>query len=257
MRVIVTRPQAQAEPLAARLQAAGIDAVTLPLIEIAAARDLQPLHCAWMALPETTLAIFVSANAVQYFMQARPHGAHWPQPLSVGSPGPGTSAALLAAGVPPAALVEPRPGDAYDSEALWQRLRERDWQGRRVLVVRGENGRDWLAEQLRSCGAQVDFVAAYRRVLPHLDAGLRALLDAAVARPRDHLWLISSSEAAANLQRLAPHAAWQQAAAAAPHARIVATLRTLGFGEVALVPVDAAALAAVVRTLPHAARPCL
>ena len=197
MRVIVTRPQAQAEPLVASLRAAGIDAVMLPLIDIVAAHDPQPLHRAWMALPETTLAMFVSANAVQYFMQARPHGVGWPQPLWLGSPGPGTSAALLAAGVPPAALVEPRPGDAFDSEALWQRLRERDWQGRRVLVVRGENGRDWLGEQLRSRGAQVDFVAAYRRVLPRLDGGLRALLDAAVARPRDHLWLISSSEATA------------------------------------------------------------
>ena len=247
MRVIVTRPQAQAEPLVDRLCAAGIDAVMLPLIDIVAASDLRPMRSAWMALPETTLAMFVSANAVQHFMQARPHGARWPQPLWVGSPGPGTSAALLAAGVPPAALVEPRPGDAFDSEALWQRLRERDWQGRRVLVVRGENGRDWLAEQLRSRGAQVDFVAAYRRVLPCLDAAMSARLDAAVARPREHLWLISSSEAAVNLRQLAPQADWHAAAAVAPHARIVATLRKLGFGEVALVPVDVAALAAVVR----------
>lgn len=248
MRVIVTRPQAQAEPLAATLRAAGIDAVTLPLIEIAAAHDAQPLHAAWAALAEYTLAMFVSANAVQYFMQARPHGARWPQPLWAAAPGPGTAAMLRAAGVPPAMLIEPRPGDAFDSEALWQRLRERDWQGRRVLVLRGENGRDWLGEQLRSRGAQVDFVAAYRRALPRLDAAASALLDAAVARPREHLWLVSSSEAAANLRRLAPQADWAQATAVAPHARIVATLHALGFGEVALVPVDAAALAAVVRS---------
>ena len=88
MRVIVTRPQAQAEPLVASLRAAGIDAVMLPLIDIVAAHDPQPLHRAWMALPETTLAMFVSANAVQYFMQARPHGVGWPQPLWLGSPGP-------------------------------------------------------------------------------------------------------------------------------------------------------------------------
>ncbi|HOM13648.1 MAG TPA: uroporphyrinogen-III synthase [Rubrivivax sp.] len=248
MRVIVTRPQAQAEPLAARLRAAGIDAVTLPLIEIAAAHDAQPLRAAWAALGEYTLAMFVSANAVQYFMQARPHAARWPQPLWAAAPGPGTAAMLRAAGVPPARLVEPRPGDAYDSEALWQRLREREWQGRRVLVLRGENGRDWLGEQLRSRGAQVDFVAAYRRVLPRLDAAAGTLLEAAAARPRDHLWLVSSSEAAANLRRLAPQADWAQAAAVAPHARIVAALHALGFGEVALVPVDAAALAAVVRS---------
>lgn len=247
MRVIVTRPQAQAEPLTARLRAAGIDAVTLPLIEIAAAHDAQPLHGAWAVLRDCTLVMFVSANAVQHFMQARPHDAIWPPSTWAAAPGPGTAAALREAGVPPAALVEPGPGDAFDSEALWQRLREQDWQGRRVLVVRGENGRDWLGEQLRSRGAQVDFVAAYRRTLPRLDARTSALLEAAVARPREHLWLISSSEAAANLRRLAPRADWTQAAAVAPHARIVASLRRLGFAEVALVPVDVAALAAVVR----------
>ena len=247
MRVIVTRPQAQAEPLTARLRAAGIDAVTLPLIEIAPAHDRRPLHSAWAALCDYTLVMFVSANAVQHFMQARPHAAQWPPSLEAAAPGPGTACALRAAGVPPAALVEPRPGDAFDSEALWQRLHERDWQGRRVLVVRGENGRDWRAEQLRSRGAQVDFVAAYRRARPRLDASTRALLEAAVARPRDHLWLISSSEAAANLRRLVPQADWTQAAAVAPHARIVASLRRLGFAEVVLVPVDVAALAAVVR----------
>lgn len=247
MRVIVTRPQAQAEPLAARLRAAGIDAVTLPLIDIVAASDGQPLRTAWAALADYALVMFVSANAVQHFMQARPHAVPWPQALWAAAPGPGTAAALRAAGLPAQTLVEPRPGDAFDSEALWQRLRERDWQGRRVLVVRGENGRDWLAEQFRACGARVDFVAAYRRAPPCLDARTRALLQAAVARPREHLWLISSSEAAANLQRLAPQADWAQAAAVAPHARIVATLGKLGFGELALMPVDAPALAAVVR----------
>lgn len=247
MRVLVTRPRAQAEPLAARLRAAGIDAVALPLIEIAAVDDAQPLHAAWAGLADYALAMFVSANAVQHFVQAAPHALAWPAALVLAAPGPGTAAALRAAGVAPGALVEPRPGDDFDSEALWRRLRERDWQGRRVLVVRGERGRDWLAEQFRAHGARVDFVAAYRRAMPRLDAATRALLDAAVARPRDHLWLISSSEAAANLCQLAPQAEWHQAAAVAPHPRIVAGLRKMGFGEVARVPVDAAALAAVVR----------
>ncbi len=247
MRVIVTRPQAQAEPLAARLRTAGIDAVTLPLIDIVGVDDVQPLRAAWAALADYALAMFVSANAVRHFMQVRPPDACWPRSLGLASPGPGTSAALRAAGVAPAALVEPLPGDAFDSEALWQRLRERAWQGRRVLVVRGERGRDWLAEQFLGRGARVDYLAAYRRVRPRLQADKLALLAAAIARPQDHVWLISSSEAAANLRYLAPQAGWYAAAAVAPHPRIVASLRQMGFGEVALVPVDAAALAAVVR----------
>ena len=245
MRLIVTRPQAQAEPLVAELRAAAVDAVALPLIHIQPVADEHALHEAWRTLAAQALVMFVSANAVQHFMRLRPAEA-WPPQLLAGSTGPGTSAALLAAGVPVALQVAPA-GGGMDSEALWQQLRTRDWQGRRVLVVRGEGGRDWLAAQLRERGAQVDFVAAYRRCLPQLGAAAQAVLAGALQQPDRHLWSFSSSEAASNLARLAPQADWQRSAAVAPHARIVAALRQLGFGGVRQVPADAAALAAVVR----------
>jgi uroporphyrinogen-III synthase len=246
MRVIVTRPQAQADALVAELRAAGIDAVALPLIDIAPAADEQPLREAWRRLDTLALLMFVSANAVQHFMRLRPDSAAWPAQLLAASPGPGTSAALRQAGVPPALLVEPS-GEVFDSEALWQQLRTHDWQGRKVLVVRGEGGRDWLAEQLRERGAIVDFVAAYRRCPPQLDPAARSLLDGALAQPQQQLWAISSSEAAAHLARLAPQADWRAAAAVAPHPRIVQALQQLGFGQVRLAPADAAALATVAR----------
>ena len=230
----------------AELRAAGIEAVALPLIDIAPVADEQPLREAWRRLDTYALLMFVSANAVQHFMRLQPASAAWPAQLLAASTGPGTSAALREAGVPPALLVEPA-GEVFDSEALWQQLRTRDWQGRRVLVVRGEGGRDWLAEQLRERGATVDFVAAYRRCPPQLDAAARSLLDAALAQPQQHLWAISSSEAAAHLARLAPQADWRAAVAVAPHPRIVQALQQLGFGQVRLAPADAAALAAVAR----------
>lgn len=243
MRIIVTRPQTQADALVAELRAAGADAVALPLIDISPVADAQPLRAAWDSLDTRALLMFVSANAVQHFMALRPASAAWPAHLLAGSTGPGTSAALREAGVPPALLVEPD-GEVFDSEALWQRLRARDWQGRRVLVVRGEGGRDWLAEQLRARGATVDFVAAYRRCPPRLDAAARGVLAAALAQPRQHLWAISSSQALAHLADLAPQADWREAAAVAPHARIVTVLQQLGFGQVRLAAADAAALAA-------------
>jgi uroporphyrinogen-III synthase len=246
MRIIVTRPLAQANSLVAELRAGGVDAVALPLIDIAPASDLQPLRRAWQQLHSLALVMFVSANAVQHFMQARPTVADWPAQLLAGSTGPGTSAALREAGVPEAALVEPL-GEVFDSEALWARLSARDWQGRHVLVVRGEAGRDWLAEQLGAAGARMDFVAAYQRVLPQLDARLVAMRDAALAQPQQHLWSFSSSEAVANLGLLSPGADWSASAALAPHPRIVAALQRLGFGQVRLAAVSAEALTAVAR----------
>jgi uroporphyrinogen-III synthase len=246
MRILVTRPQAQADLLVAELRAGGIDAVALPLIDIAPVADEQPLRRAWAHLDRYTLLMFVSANAVQRFMRLRPPSVTWPPQLLAGATGPGTSAALREAGVPPQLLVEPQ-GEVFDSEALWQQLRTRDWQGRRVLVVRSEGGRDWLAEQLRERGATVDFVAAYRRCPPQWDAAASALIEAARTRPLQHLWAISSSQAATHLAGLMPLADRHAAAAVAPHPRIVQALRQLGFGQVRLAPADAASLAAVAR----------
>jgi uroporphyrinogen-III synthase len=246
MRILVTRPQAQADALVAELRRAGIDAKALPLIDIAPVADPQPLIQAWQGLPSLALVMFVSANAVQHFMQARPPGATWPAAVLAGSTGPGTSAALRAAGVTESALVEPL-GEVFDSEALWARLSGRDWQARRVLVVRGEDGRDWLAEQLSEAGAQVEFIAAYCRVRPEPGPVWRARRDAALARPADYLWVLSSSEAVANLQQLSPGADWSSSRAVAPHPRIVAALQRLGFAQVRLAAVGASALQSLLR----------
>ncbi|HMO46511.1 MAG TPA: uroporphyrinogen-III synthase [Rubrivivax sp.] len=249
LRVLVTRPRAQAEPMAAALRAAGIDAAALPLIDIAAPSDPGAVQRSWQALPACALVMFVSANAVQHFMRLRPARAAWPAHVLAGSTGPGTSAALRAAGVPPQLLVEPA-GEVYDSEALWHELRTRDWTGQHVLVVRGEGGRDWFAEQLGAAGATVQFAAAYERRPPALDAAARALLAAALAQPQRHCWLISSSQAAAHLAHLAPAADWSGATALAPHARIVAALQALGFGRVRLVAANAGAVAAALGAVP-------
>ncbi len=244
MRLIVTRPRAQADVLVAELLVRGVDAVALPLIDIEAVADPRPLQQAWLDLPSLDLLMFVSANAVQHFMRLRPAGCAWPAQLLAASTGPGTSAALREAGVAEPSLVEPL-GEVFDSEALWERLRQRDWRGRQVCVVRGEAGRDWLAEQLGAAGARVEFVAAYQRVLPPLDPQARALLAAARAQPRQHLWSFTSSQAVANLARLVPGVDWAASGAVAPHPRIVAALQQLGFGRVRRVAVGAEALATV------------
>lgn len=251
MRVIVTRPAAQAAAWVAQLQALGVDAAALPLIGIQPPDDPAPVQAAWRALAGVALAFFVSPNAVQHFFALRPAGAPWPAAVQAGSPGPGTGAALREAGLDEEQIVEPS-ADAprFDSEALWARIEGRDWAGRRVLVVRGEEGRDWLAETLRARGAAVDYIAAYRRVPPTADAEGRALLAAAQARPAEHLWLFSSSEAVGHLRALAPAADWRAAWAAASHPRIVEAARAAGFGRVDAVPPEPARVAMLAKAPP-------
>ncbi len=244
MRLVVTRPAAQAADWVQALQALGQDAAALPLLDIAPVDNTAPLREAWRALPGAAFVMFVSANAVAHFFAQESAGLSWPPGLRAGCTGPGTAAALRAAGVPAACVVEPPPGASFDSEALWALLVHEDWGGRRVLVVRGEEGRDWFADTLRARGATVDFVAAYRRCAPQPDAAGRALLAAALAAPAAHLWLFSSSEGVAQLRTLAPGADWSRSAALASHPRIAQTARELGFGRVVLTAAAPAAVAA-------------
>lgn len=231
MRVLVTRPAAQASEWVQRLRAAGLQAEALPLIDIVPAVDSTALVAAWAALPAQAMVVFVSPNAAACFFAAKPGPLQWPAGVLAASPGPGTTQALRALGV--ATIVEPA-ADApqFDSEALWQQLSGRDWAGQRVLVVRGAGGRDWLAERLRERGAVVGFVAAYDRVAPQLSPAQQALLNEALHQPRQHLWFFSSSEAVTHLAALAPQAEWARATAIATHPRIAETARGLGLGRV-------------------------
>lgn len=248
MKLIVTRPIGQAAPWVTRLQAQGVEAHALPLLRIEPLADPGPVQQAWAELAGFHLVMFVSANAVQYFFAAgAAAGATagkglpaWPAGVLAGSPGPGTTAALREAGVPESQLVEPDPAQGrFDSEGLWEELQFLPWAGRRALVVRGEDGRDWLADALRARGAQVEFLASYRRMPPLLDAAGQALLEQALAEPQGHVWHFSSSEAVGWLRRLGqqrePVADWSRSIALGSHPRIVQTAREAGFGRVALV----------------------
>lgn len=257
MRVIVTRPAAQAASWVEALAAHGVEAVALPLMRICAPLDGEPVAHAWQQLGANQLVFFVSANAVAHFFAMRPAEAPWPAGVLAGSTGPGTTAALSAGGLAEAQIVEPAADSAqFDSETLWQqRLRQLDWHGATVQIVRGDGGREWLADTLREHGATVNFVAAYRRAEPDWDAPALALLGRALAAPADHLWLFSSSESIEHLTRhLAqsnpPLALPAGARALATHPRIASAARLAGFAQVQLVRPGVADMVASLQSAP-------
>jgi uroporphyrinogen-III synthase len=259
--VIVTRPAHDAQHWVQQLQQSRFNAEALPLIEIAPAddaADTQALAQAWQRLSDYAACLFVSGNAVTHFFQAKEAVAQYPRAwiainsiadrnsgLRCMAPGPGTVAALRAVGVP-ADQIDAPAADAlqFDSEALWASVGERDWQGRRVLIVRGASaaadagaaapsaGRDWIAQQWQAAGAQVDFVGVYQRRAPTLS---HAQAERARAAGADgSVWLFSSSEAVANLAQMPALAGndWSRARAIATHPRIVDAVRAAGWGKV-------------------------
>ncbi len=254
MRVIVTRPAAQAAEWVDRLSEHRIDAVALPLIGIAPADSGTELDAAWRGLAQQRLVVFVSPNAALHFFARRPPGAPWPAGVLAGSPGPGTTRTLVDLGLAAPQIVEPAADAAqFDSEALWTQLADRDWQGARVLIVRGGGGRDWLGDTLRERGANVTALSAYRRVAPVFDADQTQVLRDALARPAGHLWFFSSSEAIDNLAAAAPAAAagvdWRSARAIATHPRIAARAQQLGFASVTSARPSLDAIVACIQSL--------
>jgi uroporphyrinogen-III synthase len=237
LRVIVTRPAREAARWVDDLRAAGLEAVALPLIEIAPPADPAPVDAAWRRMADYHARMFVSAAAVSHFFRGAKlpvadghHGRFW-------ATGPGTTRALRDAGVPASSIDAPAADAAqFDSEALWPLVRAQVHPGVRVLIVRGGGasgqpaGREWLAREIAEAGGACDVVAAYRRLVPSLgDEALRVLSGAVDGSA---LWLFSSSEAVANLRVLAPAVDWRSACALTTHERIAQAARHAGFGRV-------------------------
>ena len=238
--VVITRPRQQAEPLARAVAALGRESVLLPLL------DISPLPDAGQAVLRRVLAdlaayalvVFVSPNAID---AAFAHIEAWPAGVDIGVVGEGSRAALARHGVADGRVRIHCPNDPAfsDSEHLLQALDLARLAGRRVLVVRGEGGRELLPDALRGAGVSVETVASYRRAVPGLTPELAERLAGLLARPND--WIITSSEALRGLvslvERLEPielqHQLRQQRLIV-PHARIHDTARALGFGRLVL-----------------------
>ncbi len=138
LRVIVTRPREQAQPLAARLEARGLEVVLCPLIE------LEPVG------PNT-----VDVTGYDWVIVTSRRGAHElarrlrGDLRNVAAIGPGTAAALREHGIEPALVPE-----VSTQEGLVAELPSRPG---RVLFAGAEDARPYLAEAL---GA--DSIVLYR-----------------------------------------------------------------------------------------------
>jgi uroporphyrinogen-III synthase len=246
--VVITRPLAQARPLAARVAALGRTVEVLPLLDITPLPQPTELLAALARLAETPphyqLVAFVSPNAID---AAFAHITGVPPGVTWAVVGEGSRLALAAHGVTSdnAHVVSPFDTAHSDSEHLLQTLDLTALRHRNALIIRGDGGRELLADGLRAAGAVVDVVPAYRRSVPALTPLLEATLRRLLAHDND--WLITSSEALrglcallAELDARAPGATpscvvtMQQQHLIVPHARIAETAHNLGFSRTTL-----------------------
>ncbi|MBI3375743.1 MAG: uroporphyrinogen-III synthase [Betaproteobacteria bacterium] len=243
--MVVTRPRAQATGLATAIEREGGTALVYPAVEICDIDDLRPLHAIIDRLNAFDLAVFVSPNAVRMALKlvlAR-RATGWPRHLRVAAIGPGSRRELEQQGV--SGVIAPH-GRA-DSESLLAVLEGEAQSIARLVIFRGEGGREMLAEALLARGMQVEYAECYRRVRPQLDA---APLLAAWARGEVHAVSVSSAEGLGNFFALIGSAgqAWlRRTPLFVPHARVAGEAAQLGAGTVRVSgPGDAEVLAALV-----------
>lgn len=186
--ILVTRPREQAQGLTESLRAAGARPILFPAIEIATPSDPDRLHTVIDGLAQFDWAIFISPTAVaQALPIIKQRFPDWPSALRVAAVGPGSARALTQAGIGDVLVSQ----DGADSEALLDLPEFQQVSGRRIVIVRGEGGRELLAETLRTRGAQVEYAECYRRQQPTTDpAPILALwrqgkIDAVIATSGD------------------------------------------------------------------------
>ena len=196
------------------MSAAGGRAFLFPAIEIERLPE-RPLP----RLGEFDLAVFVSPSAVECAFERIRHAG-----LPLAAVGSGTRRALQALG----AREVLAPENGADSEALLALPELHEVAGKWILIVRGEGGRELLADTLAARGAHTEYLECYRRVLPHADA---APLTAAWDRGEIDALTVSSSASLDNLVTLLGVPRLAAKPVFVNHARVAERARELGIPE--------------------------
>lgn len=157
-RVLITRPQADAAPLAGLLEERGFEVVSLPTVSVDRVEEQTELHAALRHFHAYGWILFTSRNAVQIVLDEISRlGLSIPPAVKVGAVGPRTAADLAASGV----TVDCVPSDA-SAVSLARALIAQGVGGTSVLLPAGDRARTELPEALRDAGANVDVVTVYR-----------------------------------------------------------------------------------------------
>jgi len=167
--VLVTRPVHQADKLCALIEAAHGRPIRFPALEILGPADKVAARDALAAARRCDLLIFVSTNAVDYAYPLLPD--QLPADVGIAAIGQATAQALDRLGLAPTLVPE-----RMDSEGLLALPGLQNIQGRSVLVLRGNGGREHLADTLRERGAEVVQVEVYRRQTPQRKAAAANLV---------------------------------------------------------------------------------
>ncbi|GAA5315185.1 MAG: hypothetical protein AseanaTS_03890 [Candidatus Pelagadaptatus aseana] len=236
LRVLITRPQRQAQKWRQQLTELGAATHRATLMEVVPFTETLPEHRTAVAAIEQRLGqlnhyhhlIFVSQNAVDY-------GCHWlqqdwpqlPESCHSYAVGSATAQRLAAHGINASEA-----GVAMNSEALLALPGLQQLQGQRVLIFRGQGGRPLLADALRQRGAEVDYCELYQRQLPVETATELASSDWGQATD---IVALHSGESLQNWDRViqqTQRTGWRQLPVLVPGERVLKLAQSLQFTNI-------------------------
>lgn len=251
LRILICRPEPEASRLAGEVRSAGHIPLVLPLIERRPLQETPEQRSLIQDLDLFHHVIAVSPYAARQLLERIdpwwpqfPTGIHW---YGVGK---GTASVLDAAGLTPVS-----PARGWTSEALLETPELADLQHQKVLIARGDQGRELLRETLQRRGARVTVLPLYRRRCPsYPPEQLREML---CDGPPDAI-IALSGETLNNLIALGENSVHNlyNALLVVPADRVAEQAREAGFRRV-LVPegLDAPALIASIEQWPATQAP--
>ena len=163
LKILVTRPEHQAASLCKLIEDHGGTAIRFPVIEINKSDNQQAAEKLLNNISQYDIGIFLSRNAVDWTMKL-PGDKH---PALEGL-------TLIAIGATTAEVLEQSlsrhviVNNGINSESLLEidALSADEVGGKRIIIFRGQGGREHLATTLRKRGAKVDYAEVYRRDCP-------------------------------------------------------------------------------------------
>ena len=249
--IVVTRTSGQArqliEVLTSSIEQSGVakrslpEIVSLPLLTIVPKADHSLADHIATTLKDADLAIFVSPNAIECVMRLleRDWQDFSKKIIPIGVMGGSSKLALQNHGIGqeknPTPVLIPKNNEQWDSEGLWQELQSLGWdfKNKKIVIFKGEGGREWLADTLLNAGATVEAISVYTRV--PLDLANPAWHTIREMDFSKSLWLLTSSEAVRYLGQVVKDQfleGLQTASALCPHHNITEAAQAIGFGEV-------------------------
>ncbi|TWX74241.1 uroporphyrinogen-III synthase [Colwellia sp. C1TZA3] len=155
LKILITRPEKAGRDLQGCLQQQGYQSYCQPCFDYQDGASLEQLRALQRQLTRP-LVIFISVAAVEFANKLMPISL-W-STKEVIAVGAATEQALKTLGIN--ALVPTK----HDSEGLLALQPLQNVQTKDVLIVRGDGGRELIAEDLRRRGASVHYLESYQRV---------------------------------------------------------------------------------------------